>query len=498
MRKRPFPLITIGTAWAAALALVPTGTAAAAVRAGGPHGGPYGTTAISGTSPFTACTADHGFDEIDLSTEVEPWLAVNPRNPRHLVTIWQQDRRSYGNARGIIAGVSRDGGRTWRQVTLPGFTQCSGGTHNRSGGPWVSFAPNGDLYAVASSFSWPGESAVLVAKSADGGDTWSEPAKVIGDDIAHAWNDKPSITAHPRDPRQVFAVWNRRVIPTDEHDTMLARSRDGGRTWEEPVSIHRSERGHQATIGNQIVVLPDGSLVNVFVENEFPIGGPPLPPADLPERVRVVRSSDGGRTWSPAVTISEHELNAPKLPDNGTSPVPQPGIIPDIAVNERTGDLHVVWAEDGLSRSRSAIGYAASRDGGRTWTRPRKINQTPDSEPGGNGQAFLPQVDVAGNGTVAVTYYDFRRNTDAAGTPTDLWMVTCNAGTACLAGKRPWRERHLAGSFNMERATNWDGPYLGGYYALTHSPGWFLSAYVATTERSDNKQDVFFTRTPAR
>ncbi|WP_433336437.1 sialidase family protein [Spirillospora sp. CA-294931] len=483
MRRTSLPLTALGTVSATALVTLLSGASATAAGSGG--------DAITGPTPFTSCTADHGDDQIDPNTEVEPWLVANPRDPRHLVSIWQQDRRSYGNARGIIAGVSRDGGQTWKRAILPGFTLCTDGPYNRSGGPWVTFAPNGDLYATASSFSWPGNSAVLVSKSTDGGATWGAPVQAIIDEGSKAWNDKPTITAHPRDPRQVFAVWNRREIATDRHDAMMARSRDGGRTWDKPISIHHPERAHQATLGNQIVVLPNGTLVNVFVENEFPIGGPPMPPEDLAERVRVVRSTDGGATWSKAVTIREHKLNAPSLPDDATKPVPQPGIIPDIAVDARTGAVHVVWAENGLSRSKSAVGHSTSVDGGRTWTRPVKINKTPDSAPGGNGQAFLPAVDVAGNGTVAITYYDFRRNTPAAGTPTDLWMITSRNG-------RFWRERHLAGSFDMERATQWGGPYLGGYYALTHVPGAFLSAYPATNSDPDNKQDIFFLRTSAR
>ena len=40
-----------------------------------------------------------------------------------------------------------------------------------------------------------------------------------------------------------------------------------------------------------------------------------------------------------------------------------------------------------------------------------KVNKTPTNIPIGNQQAFTPSVDVAADGTVAVTYYDFRNNT---------------------------------------------------------------------------------------
>src|SRR5262245_10042856 len=42
----------------------------------------------------------------------EPRLGVNPRDPLHIVAVWQQDRWSDGGAAGVRAGVSRDGGRS--------------------------------------------------------------------------------------------------------------------------------------------------------------------------------------------------------------------------------------------------------------------------------------------------------------------------------------------------------------------------------------------------
>ena len=55
------------------------------------------------------------------------------------------------------------------------------------------------------------------------------------------------------------------------------------------------------------------------------------------------------------------------------------------------------------------------------------MNQTPTTIPIGNQQAFTPSVDVAADGTVAVTYYDFRNNTPTPATlPTDYFVVHCH------------------------------------------------------------------------
>ena len=55
----------------------------------------------------------HGFgaDRTNFAnTEVEPWVDVNPTNPDNIVATWQQDRWSDGGSRGLVAGVSTNGG----------------------------------------------------------------------------------------------------------------------------------------------------------------------------------------------------------------------------------------------------------------------------------------------------------------------------------------------------------------------------------------------------
>ncbi|MCP2341054.1 sialidase family protein [Actinomadura rupiterrae] len=497
MRTAARPLLALGTALSTALATAAASSPAGAAepRAGGPGAVPR-PVAVSGPSPFAACTLDPGTDQIALNAEVEPELSVDPRDDRHMVAVWQQDRRSSSNSRGVVAAVTRDGGRTWRRDVVGGLSLCSGGGQDKAGGPWVSFAPNGDVYVSATTRTYASdESAVEVARSTDGGRSWGKPVKVAADTAGVYWHDKPSITADPGDPRRVYAIWNRRTVHQDQHDVMLARSLDGGRSWLPAKAVYRSERPDQGTLGNQIVVLPNGSLVNVFLENEFPIGGPPWPPADLPEQVRAIRSGDHGATWSRAAVISEHRLNKPVLPDAGT-PVDASGIIPDVAVDRRTGALYAVWAQTGISTSDSAVALSASADGGRTWSTPRRIDHAPESAKGGNGQAFLPQVDVADNGTVAVTYYDFRANTPAAGTPTTFSMATCR-GASCASDPARWRERRIAGPFDIENAVKWNGPFIGGYYGLTHTRNSFVTAFVMANSDADDKQDIYFARTPA-
>jgi hypothetical protein len=122
------------------------------------------------------------------------------------------------------------------------------------------------------------------------------------------------------------------------------------------------------------------------------------------------------------------------------------------------------------------VAFTESTDGGLTWSPLAKVNQSP----AGVG-AFTPAVDVASDGTVAVTYYDFRYNTPDPGVPTDFWMIRCQAGSDCT---HPliWVETHVAGSFDFERAPVVSRATLGSYTGLTSIGTTFLPFFNQTTE----------------
>src|SRR5881296_802137 len=196
---------------------------AALIVAGIAGGGVISTTDVSGLSPFAACTVG-GPGTNFVNSEVEPFVSVNPANPSNIVGVFQQDRWSNGGAHGLVAASSHDGGATWTE-SWAHFSICSGGTaanggnYDRASDPWVTFAPNGDAYQISLSASADlTVSAVLVSKSIDGGDTWSEPTTLARNASAFAegpgFNDKESITADPGVASNVYAIWDRSRFPS--------------------------------------------------------------------------------------------------------------------------------------------------------------------------------------------------------------------------------------------------------------------------------------------
>jgi hypothetical protein len=124
-----------------------------------------------------------------------------------------------------------------------------------------------------------------------------------------------------------------------------------------------------------------------------------------------------------------------------------------------------------------SIAFSMSSDGGLTWSRPIKINQTPTNVPALDQQAFNPTVAVAADGTVAVTYYDFRNNTPAPGALTDYWLAS---GHPSATKPTKWNEVRLTDtSFDLEQAaTRFNGAFfLGDYDGLAAAGNDFVAVW---------------------
>jgi len=451
-------------------------------------------------SPFASCTVG-GPGTIYVNSEVEPWVAVNPIDAQNRVAVYQQDRWSNGGAHGLIAAVTHDGGVTWSHTwahfsTCAGGTVANGGDFDRASDPWVTFAANGDVYQISLSASADLlTSAILVSKSTNGGDTWSEPTTLIRETSSFNFNDKESITADPGIAGNVYAVWDRSRKPgenADFHalhsfafrgDPMFSRTTNAGASWDAPRSIAPTN-ANLFTIGNQIAVLPDGTLVDVFEA----VRGAGLQPAPQLFTESILRSTDKGLTWSRVIDISTDQSVPTLDPDTGQQVRSGAGL-PDIAVDPTTGALYAVWSDGRFSGgAHNDVALSRSTDAGLTWSAPVRVNKTTN-----DAAAFTPSVAVAANGTVAVTYYDFRNNTPAAGALTDYWIVHCHSDCARAAS---WgsEARISPSSFDIETAPVARGFFLGDYQGLTSVGNQFLPFFIqANSGNTANRTDAFAT-----
>jgi hypothetical protein len=430
---------------------------------------------VTGPSPLAECAV--GGERVQRGSEVEPSLAVDPRDPDRIVVAWQQDRRRDGAAAGIGVASSDDGGRTWARDILP-VTRCAtqrglGGRQERASDPWLSAAPDGTFHlAVLLVDDDRDASAIAAFRSDDGGRTWGAPALLQEDE--GAGNDKESILADPYDASRVYAIWDRLAAPDAEDpdvEVLFTRSLDHGRSWERPRTILRTA---PTPLGHVLEVLPDRSLLDIYLD---------IPPDDArPTALRSLRSSDGGLTWQGPELVTE------VVPWGFRDPASGQGIrtgyaLPAIGVDRHDGAVYVAWADGRWDGGQSPrVAFVRSGDGGRTWSEPARPG------PASVGAAsFTPAVSVAPDGTVAIGSYDVREDTPGGALLTARWLALSADGGAT------WRERALTPrSFDLTGAPSADGLFLGDYVGQASVDGLVLSAHTVTSSGPDGGADIAF------
>jgi hypothetical protein len=164
-------------------------------------------------------------------------------------------------------------------------------------------------------------------------------------------------------------------------------------------------------------------------------------------------------------------------------------IIPEPAIDPTTGQLYIVWQDSRFNGHHfDEVALSTSTNGGSTWSAPIQVNtNTPPTGPG-----FTPMVHVNPDGTVGVTFYDFRNLTTQTTTlPTDYWFVKSTNHGASFDSEMPITPT----SFDMLTAPNAGGFFVGDYEGLdTSGTSLFQPFFVQTNSgNTSNRTDVFTT-----
>jgi hypothetical protein len=277
----------------------------------------------------------------DFAPDNEVAVAVNPEDPDHVVAGSNDYFYRFNNSTGARQAIvptgfftSFDGGQTWVDGQVPMRTG------NGAGDPVPAFDVKNGVVMMAQLENTAGQGGpyvaqgdVTVSTSVDGGLTWSEPVMVMkgqGAGIGPAnqaefW-DKEWL-AVDNNPDSAFygrayltATLFRNGLQGAYIDSpiYLSMSDDGGRTWTEPTEISGSnelectyqETGPAGECDEDQFSIPavasDGTVYVHFLngqnEAEWEVS------FDFDSQIMVVRSHDGGETWSdplPAVQLED-------------------------------------------------------------------------------------------------------------------------------------------------------------------------------------------------
>ncbi|MEU8843834.1 sialidase family protein [Streptomyces roseus] len=485
------PLTAVATA---ALLLATVTAAPAAAADGGPDSGPR--VKVSHGDPYADCTigAMSPDSVVYPGTEVEPYLSVDPRDTKRVVTVYQQDRWNDGGARGLSAAWTTDG-RTFHRSTLP-FSLCApgGADFERATDPWVSTGPDGIVYASGEGvdFTKSTRTGLLAVTSRDGGRTWRNLTTTHVDEQPF-FNDKPSITADPTRRGTAYQVWNRLDNDPPGPSAIngpgyISVTRNGGRTWSEARPfVDTSAVPNTQTIGHLIVIDPrTGTLYDFFDTITF---------ADdlstvLEAHYAMVTSTDAGETWSTPVTVARDSAVPEVDPNDPTKLLRAASTLPSPAVDPKTGTLYMAYeGADFSGGTFDSVQLVRSTDGGRTWGAPELIS--PKGVP-----AFSPSVAVDERGTLALTYYDLRHLEpgDTTTLPTAYQLATLPHGNT-----ERRTERQISRIFDWLQAPYAGGYFLGDYQGLV-ADGEGVRAVLTETHSGAprNRTDVYTVSLPTR
>ncbi len=342
---------------------------------------------------------------------VETAIAIDPTDPNHIVgSAVVTARVSDGWKISNYTYVSWDGGSTWTSVAMPNPAE------KVQGDDAVVIDHAGRVYRTYLGFRHlrnPGgvfpRNGLFLRSSDDGGLSYDDEAVLIEHlNSIIPFEDKPypGVDLSSTSPYRgnVYIAWTRftRYGSDSPEDSSY-------------IFVVRSSDGGrtfsrpfriEGTAGD--AVDSDGT-----VEGAVPAAGPDgtvYMTWSGPRGIEFTRSTDGGASWEPARPILEHpggwDIEIEGLGRANGMPV----TAVDISDGPDRGTVYVNWAD--TRHGDADVFLSRSTDGGATWTEPLRVN----GDPAGNGRdQFFTWMSVDPlDGSVNLVYYD-RRAGDGRG-----------------------------------------------------------------------------------
>src|SRR5437773_8916934 len=188
---------------------------------------------------------------------------------------------------------------------IPGVERLVGGQYDAGGDPSVAFDSHGHVFYAGLGFNRtsPPNTVAVNKGTFDGSGhlSWSAPTFINQTTSPSTLNDKEwiAVDSHSGSPFQdrVYVSWTRLIFQAGtgayvQSPIFFVYSNDGGATFSTPVNISGSAHYSQ---GSRPVVGPDGT-VYVFWDGSTRL-------ASL-DSTYMVKSTDGGVTWSKPLSIS--------------------------------------------------------------------------------------------------------------------------------------------------------------------------------------------------
>lgn len=391
-------------------------------------------------------------------------VAANPKNPLQFLS--GANDYNCSNIQGYYS--TNDGGNTWTHTCSPG----SGG----EGDPVVAYDTVGNAFAGGIQ---NGNFVIFI--STDNGAHWSNPITVTKP-LLGSLADKPWLEAdvNPKSPRvNALYMSGTQFASNSNSEISVSHSNDAGQTW---TTVVVDTEQIFPTAVDQFSDLAVGSDGTVYVSwLRCPATGPSGDCGDTTANMLLSKSTDGGNTWSTAVSI-----DTPKLaPDPGFCCFY--GALPN--TSERVSNIPSNAVAGSGANARVFVSYytytggflqvllATSTDGGNTFGAAVPVSPASTDQ-------FFQWVNTTSNGArTAVTWLD-RRNDPADLTYQPFLALTANGVNFNTA-------RPLSAAQSNPNNDGFGGTFMGDYRTHVWKGQSVYAVWMDTTTGTNNAQDEF-------
>lgn len=262
---------------------------------------------------------------------------------------------------------------------------------------------------------------IICQRSDDGGKSFNE-GFYFGLNGTKA-QDKPWAVVNPF-TNEIYVTWTQfdeydSKDPKDRSNILFSKSTDRGETWSLPVKVNTVD-------GN---CLDDDDTV----EGAVPAVGPKgeiYVAWSGPNGLVFNRSFDNGNTWEQEeISIATHpggwNIEIPGIYRANGMPITKC----DLSGGPNHGTIYVNWADQRNGSDNTDIFISQSKDRGKTWSEPLRVNQdTTDTH------QFFTWMDIdQTNGNLWFVYHDRRNHTD---TGTDVYIAVSLDGIESFKEKK--------------------------------------------------------------
>lgn len=338
------------------------------------------------------------------SNSGDPTTAINLDGSRMYVNY-------ISNPGGMGIAYSTNNGATWSTATVaPNPGSLADKNHM-----WIDNGPvspyQGNLYIAWTDFGGSNDSEICLKTSSNGGTTWGSLINVSSAVNAGSHNQGVNIQTGP--DGEVYVLWSvYDTWPQDEKALGFAKSVNGGTSFAPATRIINNTRGIRNTGVNKNMRVNSFPSMAVDISGGSNNGniyavwcniGVPGVNTGTSADVYMIKSTDGGSTWSTPIKVNQDEPGMGKK-----------HYFPWITCDPETGILSVVFYDDrDVTGSQCEVWCANSMDGGETWEdfKVSDVAFTPTPIPGLAGSYMGDYLGIQARGSnVYPVWTDTRNN----------------------------------------------------------------------------------------